>query len=277
MPDLQMKTFTKEAFLFKKLKQLQPEKIDSILLGNTAGLIVKQYFSNTICKHITDNFWHHPDNRSARDFPASIVGTSHYQQSLPDYFSAVKNYRPNMDLLFNDTEHVFKHVIDVMQAYFRHKNITLRAAQHHNQMASPFMMQAWSGQEDYALSPHEDRSYCSSPQQAGFEIQQAAKNGVMAMNICVQNTPASGQLCYWNTLVDDQIRCDLELSYSGSDYPAEQLATTDQQIIEIETGDVYCFNAAAVHAVKTLNSDTTRVTLAFLMAYLDQDTVLYWI
>lgn len=149
-------------------------------------------------------------------------------------------------------------------------------ARHEGRKAARFVMREWTGIGEYALLPHEDEAQCRSPKQRGFEIQDAARNAIAAVNMCLENGNA-GRLHYWNIQPDDASRDALGLTYTGSPYPLEALHGVEKLVVEIRPGDVYCFNGKAVHAVESLaGAHDRRSTISYLMARLDAGTVIQW-
>jgi hypothetical protein len=114
------------------------------------------------------------------------------------------------------------------------------------------------------------------PRQSDFEIQQVSAFEIASVNICISDA-APGQLKVWNIKPDQQTKDRLGISYEGIPYPRYMLETFQQISLPIRTGDLYVFNTAHVHAVGAITeSDTCRVTIAALLGFIDQTTVVSW-
>lgn len=266
--------FKRDRFPFLEFEQFDPKGIVRVLDGQAAGVIFRKFLSTQDCAKIAENFWAHPSRYArAKDAPAEYVGTYHYRKPLDRYFSEVDRFASTMDQLFRGLENPHAKIISALAT---ETGATVRPAQHDGRSAGAFVMRSWNNSGDFALDPHEDEAQCRDPLQAGFEIQDAARNPLAALNLCLENG-SGGRLFYWNVIPSDVDRDQLGLTITGSPYPIESLDGIERQVVQIEQGDLYCFNGKAIHAVGALAGGTgTRATIAFLMARLNQNTIVYW-
>ncbi len=149
-------------------------------------------------------------------------------------------------------------------------------ARHRGRAASRGLLRSWHGDGRYALDPHEDRSQCTEPRQADFEIQRVVDDEVCALNICLENGDG-GRLLVWNIQPDDASKRRLGLHHTGSPYPPRTLEGIECRRIDVHPGDVYIFNGSHVHAVEP-NADpgSRRTSLAGIFGFIDDRTVVSW-
>lgn len=266
-----------ERFKFYDLAGLDFEKLRDVVDGRCAGVIFRSVIGADTCRQVAENFRRHPGRyvRGA-DAPATYVGTYHYAKELDAYLAQSAQTDPQLDQLFDGTENLWSSFTNWAAEGFRNDDTKYRVAESDGRHAARFVMRTWAGSGNYALLPHEDEAQCRDPRQAGFEIQQAAANPLVAVNICLDNA-ADADLHYWNLIPDDASRNELGLTYTGSPYPQSMLNDVDMQEIKIGVGDIYCFNGKAIHAVGRPGDPTgTRSTISFLMARRDKRTVIHW-
>lgn len=208
---------------------------------------------------------------------AEYVGVFHYNKDLDSYLKEAAQAERELDRLFGAGVNPQQAFLDELRRPVAGLGEgQVRVAEHRGRKASRFVMRSWTTRKQFSLLPHEDAAQCRSHKQAGFEIQRAARNAIMSVNICVENSGGGG-LRIWNIQPDDASRRRLGLDETGSPYPLESLDGHDSQLIDVRPGDMYCFNAKTVHAVEAMRgAQNRRATIAFLMARLDPATVLYW-
>ncbi|AEA66035.1 hypothetical protein [Burkholderia gladioli] len=266
-----------ERFEFHDMAGLDFEKLRDVVDGRCAGVIFRSVIAADTCRLVSDNFRRHPGRyvRGA-DAPATYVGVYHYAKDLEFYLTQALETNAQLDRLFEGTENLWSSFTNWAADGFRGDGTKYRIAEFEGRHAARFVMRTWAGTGNYALLPHEDEAQCHDPRQTGFEIQQAAANPIVAVNICLDNA-ADADLHYWNLIPDEASRNGLGLTYTGSPYPQSMLNDLDMQEIKIGVGDIYCFNGKAIHAVgRPRDTSGTRSTISFLMARRDERTVIHW-
>ena len=270
--------FETSQFRFLEKTHFDSSLVDLVLNGKHSGVIFQNYLPEESCIKIAENFWKSTLlYKRDTDAPAYYAGIFHFGKELSDYLKKSTAVMPLLNTLFDGTINPVAQIINNFTEYFGAQGIEFRLAEHQGYKASPFVMRSWSGTSTYSLLPHEDEAQCSFPEQADFEIQKTVKNPIVAVNICLQNTQPGGNLHYWNIMPDKKSREALGLHYTGSPYPIELLSTVEKQIIPIYNGDIYFFNGKSIHAVASLDQSTNeRATISFLMAQLNEKTIIYW-
>jgi hypothetical protein len=269
--------FDEASFRFVEAEELEPDLLFDVLQGKLAGVIFRNLIPAFDRMTIAENFRHHPNlYKRGSDAPALYLGSYHYNKELDHYFSEAAFFDGLLDRVFEGTSNWYEIMSNALRTTLAPRGSTLRMARHEGRQAARFVMREWTGAGEYALLPHEDEAQCRSPKQRGFEIQDAARNAIVAVNMCLENGNA-GKLHYWNIIPDDASRDALGLTYTGSPYPLEPLHGIEKLVVEIRPGDVYCFNGKAVHAVESLaGPNDRRSTISYLMGKLDSGTVIQW-
>jgi len=270
--------FTASAFPVIESEKLDGRLVLEVLDGGRAAAIFRGVVSQKDCQQIASNFWVHPARYTRRaDAPAEYIGSFHFGKPLDFYLEEAARADITLDRLFDGSASPQRAFIEALGGELAHQGRgAVRVAEHHGRKAARFVMRSWTNRKQFSLLPHEDEAQCRCPNQAGFEIQEAADNPLVAVNICVEHSEGGG-LRIWNIIPDEASRWRLGLTETGSPYPLESLAGHESQLIEIRPGDVYCFNGKAVHAVEAMANPTSRrATIAFLMARLNPATVVYW-
>ena len=267
----------KDFFKFYEEKIIHIEKVYEVLMGKVAGCIFRNIIANDICSKITDNFWKSPSLKQRSDnVPAFYVGAYHYEKELSAYLAQAHCSNKSLPYLFSNTTNIFDEFISSLAIYLESRGITLRLAEHENKKAGHFLMRSWSNSGSYALKPHEDLAQCGSLKQKDFEIQRVRDYEVVAVNMCLENGE-DGNLHYWNIQPNNLTRKRLGIEETGYPYPENLLEDFQKIILPIKKGDIYCFNGRNIHAVDELNqANRNRLTLSFLMGFINSKTVVYW-
>jgi len=270
--------FQDDVFIFDQSYNLDLDLFYQVMKGKSCGAILRNIIPEEICSKITNNFWRNPGlYKRETDSPAHYVGAFHYGKDLEEYLDESKDSNQYLHGLFEGTINVFDKIIIALRRMFSEKGINFRVASYKNRSASEFVMRSWAGTGHYSLHPHEDAAQCEAPNQLGFEIQKAAKNTLISVNICLKNSPTEGNLHYWNIMPNSRCRNILGLTYKGSPYPVDSLLNISNQNIPIRIGDIYFFNGKAIHGVSSSKKiNDRRFTISFLMAQLDEETIIYW-
>lgn len=272
------KSFPATAFPVVELDRLDGQAVLDVLDGRHAGAIFRGAVPPDDCRKIAANFWTHPARYTRRAVaPAEYVGAFHFGKPLDAYLAEAAAVDGTLDRLFDGCGNPQRAFVGDLNRVLNDRGRGgLRVAEHDSRTAARFVMRSWTNRKQFSLLPHEDEAQCRCANQAGFEIQRAADNPLVAVNVCVENTGGGG-LRIWNVIPDEASRRRLGLTDTGSPYPLETLAGHESQLIDIRPGDLYCFNGKAVHAVEAMTGETNRrATIAFLMARLDPATVVYW-
>jgi hypothetical protein len=269
--------FDKTSFRFVEAEKLDPTLVFEVLEGKLAGVVFRGLIPSSDRVRIAENFRRHPNlYKRGSDAPALYLGSYHYNKELDHYLSEAALFDELLDQVFEETSNWHEIMSSSIREALVPHGRTLRMARHDGREAARFVMREWTDAGDYALLPHEDEAQCRSPKQRGFEIQDAARNAIVAVNMCLENGNA-GRLHYWNIMPDDASRDALGLTYTGSPYPLDSLDDAETLVVEIRPGDVYCFNGKAIHAVESLAGvHDRRSTISYLMANLDSETVIQW-
>ena len=272
------RTYSPEYFRINEFTTLDPREIVRVMRGEVAGCIFRGAMAPEICAGVTKNFWASPELRQRGDtVPAYYVGTYHYAKPLSTYVTEAGQTQQALHALFDGHRNVFQELMDQVSAEFAQDGITLRVAEHEGNAAGEFVVRAWSGGGKLALAAHDDAAQLTATAQAGFEIQEVARNPLAAANLCLQNGAAGGQLLYWNIEPDGPTRKALGIEETGYPYQPEWLGEFDCIELDIRPGDIYFFNGKLIHAVQAqAEAGEFRSTISFLMGMKDDQTAIYW-
>jgi hypothetical protein len=248
-----------------------------VLSGTVAGVVFRGTITPDTCVELAARFWSSPARRTrGAEAPGHYLGSYHYHKPTAQYLHESAEVAAALDEVLDvpgDPVSVFYRGLDEALGA---QNATVRLARHGGRSACRALLRSWHGQGEYALAPHEDLSQCTEPQQADFEIQRVTDHHAVALNGCLENGNG-GRLAYWNIQPDEASKRRLGLHYSGSPYPLDSLEGIELQWVEIGVGDIYVFNGAHVHAVEpNTGADLRRTTLAGLLGFVDDTTVVSW-
>jgi len=272
------RVYPAEYFRIGEFTRLDPAEIVRVMRGEVAGCIFRGVMDPALCTGITANFWKSPKLRQRGDaVPAYYVGTYHYGKELGLYCDEAADTRDALHALFDGGRNVFSELMDSVRAELARDGVELRVAQYRGRPAGEFVVRSWSGGGQFALAAHDDAAQLTAKKQAGFEIQEVASNALAAVNMCLQNGAAGGQLVYWNIEPDVATRRALGLEETGYPYHAEWLEGFERIDLPIHAGDIYFFNGKLIHAVQAQSQPGEyRSTVSFLMGLKDPRTAIYW-
>ena len=272
------RSYSPEYFRINEFTKLDPREIVRVMRGEVAGCIFRGAMAPELCTGVTENFWASPELRQRGDaVPAYYVGTYHYAKLLSDYVNEAGQTREALHALFEGHRNVFQELMDQVADELAKTGVALRVAEHEGRSAGEFVVRAWSGDGTFALAAHDDAAQLSAQAQAGFEIQEVARNPLAAANMCLQNGAAGGQLFYWNMEPDATTRKTLGIEETGYPYQPEWLQKFDCIELDIRPGDIYFFNGKLIHAVQAqAAAGEFRSTISFLMGMKDEQTAIYW-
>ncbi len=277
-PSITGRVYSAEYFRIGEFTRLDPREIVRVMRGEVAGCIFRQAMDSALCQRICDNFWKHPQKRQRGDaVPAYYLGTYHYAKDLSLYLDEAAATSAAVHDVFDGGRNVFDELMAEVRAELASSGVGLRVARHQGRDAGEFVIRSWSGGGKFALAAHDDAAQLSAKQQAGFEIQDVARNPLAAVNMCLQNGAAGGNLVYWNIEPDSNTRRALGLEETGYPYQAEWLDKFDRIDLPVHAGDIYFFNGKLIHAVQAqANPGEYRSTISFLMGFRDPQTAIYW-
>lgn len=270
--------YPSEYFRFVELRQLDAREIVRVMRGEVAGVIFRGVMDPALCARIKENFWKSPKLRKRGDaVPAYYVGTYHYGKELGVYCDEAADTREALHDLFAGGRNVFSELMTEVRAELARQSVSLRVANHQGRDAGEFVVRSWSGGGQFALAAHDDAAQLTARKQAGFEIQQVAASPLAAVNMCLENGAAGGNLVYWNIEPDVPTRQALGIEETGYPYQAEWLDGFGRIDLPIHAGDIYFFNGKLIHAVQAQSvAGEFRSTISFLMGLKDPQTAIYW-
>lgn len=270
--------YSDDYFRINEFVRLDPKEIVRVMRGDVAGCIFRGAMDPALCAGINANFWKSPKLRKRGDaVPAYYVGTYHYGKELGLYCDEAADTREALHDLFAGGRNVFSELMSEVRAELGRSGVSLRVAHHEGRDAGEFVVRSWSGGGQFALAAHDDAAQLTAKKQAGFEIQEVAVNPLAAVNMCLQNGAAGGNLIYWNIEPDVATRKALGVEETGYPYQAEWLDSFGRIDLPIHAGDIYFFNGKLIHAVQAQSvAGEFRSTISFLMGLKDAKTAIYW-
>lgn len=268
----------RDYFTFREYETFHPEAVLDILHGRVAGVMFRQMVSPEVCAEISARFWESPHRRTRGvEAPGYYLGAYTWNKPTAQYLDESEQCNPVIDELLALDGDPMKSFYAGLSAALAEEDAVVRPAEHHGRVASRALIRSWHGVGTFALEPHDDDSQCTDPQMADYERRGVVGHSVAALNICIENNSDGGRLVYWNVQPDAESKSRLGVSYTGSPYPLASLDGHEAKFVEVRTGDVYVFNGAHVHAVEP-NTDSTqsRTTLAAMLGFIDDKTVVTW-
>ncbi|GGT53222.1 hypothetical protein P6B95_40925 [Streptomyces atratus] len=264
-------------FSFPEHHEFRPEPVVDVLRGRRAGVIFRGMVARDVCAELAARFWDSPDReRRSTEAPSYHLGAYHYHKTTEHYLDESERGAAALDKVLDLPDDPLTTFYTGLAEELAPEGVDVRLARHHGRTASRGLLRSWHGDGRYALDPHEDRSQCTEPRQADFEIQRVVDHEVCALNICLEKGDG-GRLLVWNIQPDDASKRRMGLHHTGSPYPTRTLDGIECRWIDVHPGDVYVFNGSHVHAVEP-NSDpgTRRTTLAGIFGFIDDGTVVSW-
>ena len=251
--------------------------IENVLTGKRCGAILTSVFSPEVCKIVAENFSKKTQLSQRTDgAQGDIWGTYHYGKTLQEYLSKANDYQHKLTEIFDGTTNLHAELIAKIQQGLQLKGADIRLAEHENQLAAPFVIRRWKGSGDYSLPPHEDGAQLSAPEQKKFEIQEARKYNLCAVNICLENTEQAKSIV-WSTKPTQRDRESHNTIPHGHSYPKKIFEGANSVQILMQPGDIYVFNANHLHAVLIgPNKSGNRLMLSFFMSIIKPQTIIFW-
>lgn len=261
-------------FRMAELDHLEPGAVLDVLRGDVAGVVVRGFLDAHAGRLLAARFLRHPLAVVRSDDAAGrYLGAYSYGRSIDDYLDETERLEAAIEELLGDEVCAWDAFRSMLRAHLLGQGVRFRRAEHGGRRAALGAARHWTGDGSFALVPHEDRSQCCQPAQAGFEIQRATEFEVCAANLCLVNG-GGGRLAYWNVKPDDDTRQALGTWYSGGPYPDPSLSGIDRLSLDVNPGDLYVFNGAHVHAVE--QTCGPRVVVSSLLAFVAEDEVVTW-
>lgn len=248
----------------------------SILSGSSPAYLVKRVVSKTECDQIWQNFQRLSAQRRHDNVPGIHIGGFHYGKTTDEYFEEVEANLPGTTELVSGTSDPISAVHEALGSALKQWGFSYRPASSRGRLAGRCIARSWTDGGEYALAPHEDRSQLQHPAQRGFEIQQVANKTVVGVNLCIRSNPQQGALLVWNKRPDEEERRRFGVEHLGYPYPSSFVK--DQEYLRIlpEPGDIYCVNGTLLHAVEKQKTGDTRLSLSFIIGFIDDATVVHW-
>ena len=255
---------------------IQPDALLSLLGGSSPAYVAKRVVSRTECDQIWQNFQRVSAQRRKDNVPGIHIGAFHYGKTTDEYFEEVEENGPGTSELLSGTSDPISAIHEALGSALKQRTFAYRPASSLGRSAGRFIARSWTDGGEYALAPHEDRSQLQHPAQRGFEIQQVANKTVVGVNLCIRSSDKHGALLVWNKRPDEEERIKLGVQYLGYPYPPSFVK--DQECLRIlpEPGDIYCVNGTLLHAVEKQKTNETRLSLSFIIGFIDDATVVYW-
>lgn len=255
---------------------IKSDPLLAILSGSSPAYLVKHVVSKTECDQIWQNFQRLSAQRRHDNVPGIHIGGFHYGKTTDEYFVEVEENRPGTTELLSGTSDPISAIHDALKSALEQGTFAYRPASSLGRMAGRFIARSWTDAGEYALAPHEDRSQLNHPAQRGFEIQQVAHKTVVGVNLCIRSNDQQGALLVWNIRPDEEEKLSLGVEHLGYPYPPSFVK--DQECLRIlpEPGDVYCVNGTLLHAVEKQKTGETRLSLSFIIGFIDDATVVSW-
>ena len=111
---------------------------------------------------------------------------------------------------------------------------------------------------------------------AVLRFNKCANKTVVGVNLCIRSNPQQGALLVWNKRPDEEERLRLGVEHLGYPYPSSFVKDHEYLRILPEPGDIYCVNGTLLHAVEKQQTGETRLSLSFIIGFIDDATVVYW-
>ncbi|MEO5877321.1 MAG: hypothetical protein ABIS86_15605 [Streptosporangiaceae bacterium] len=265
-------------FTMREYDGFEPEAVMDVLEGRAALVMFRNMVPRDVCEAVIGRFWDSP-HRMVRgvEAPGYYLGAYTWNKPAAPYFAESAKVNPVLEELLDVPGDPMKQFYDGLGEVLARQGAKVRPGEYEGGTAAHALLRAWHGAGTFALDPHDDDSQCADPQSADFERVGVVGRNVAALNICLENDSDGGRLVYWNIRPDVASKRRLGIEYTGSPYPVESLEGHGNQWIEVNTGDVYVFNGAHVHAVEPNTAEAqTRTTLAAMMGFIDDHTVITW-
>jgi hypothetical protein len=264
-------------FVVKEFHEFSPEAVVDVLRGRYAGALFRNMVKPDDCAELARRFWASPARMTRGvEAPGYYLGAYTWEKPTAQYMDDSEKVAAAIDEFLdipNDPLSVFYGGLSEALAK---EGAIVRTSEHEGRKGCRALLRSWHGQGEYALAPHDDNSQLMQPGQVDFEIQKVGDRPVGALNICLENG-SGGRLVYWNIQADEESKRRLGVEYTGSPYPIAGLEGIESKWIDVHAGDVYVFNGSHIHAVEP-NTDPAlrRTTLAGMLAFIDDDTVVTW-
>ncbi|WP_261576156.1 hypothetical protein [Frankia gtarii] len=266
-------------FVFREYDHFAPEPVLDVLHGRVAGVVFRDVVPVEVCAEIAARFWDSPHRLTrGAEAPGYYLGSYTWHKPTAQYLDESEQVNPILDDLLDVEGDPMKVFYAGLSDALAREGAIVRPAAQDGRVASRALLRSWHGGGEFALNPHDDYSQCADPQMADFERRGVLQRSVVALNICLEND-LGGRLAYWNIQPDAGSKSRLGLAITGSPYPSASLVGHETKYIEVNTGDIYVFNGAHVHAVEPNADNTrthTRTTLAAMMGFIDDHTVVTW-
>jgi hypothetical protein len=255
---------------------IEADPLLTILSGSSPAYLAKHVVSRTECDQIWQNFQRLSAQRRHDNVPGIHIGGFHYGKTTDEYLAEVEENIPSTTELVSGTSDPISAIHEALGSALEERTFAYRPASSNGRLAGRVIARSWTDGGEYALAPHEDRSQLQHPAQRGFEIQQVWYHTVVGVNLCIRSNDQSGALLVWNKRPDEEERLRLGVEHLGYPYPPSFVEGHEYLRILPEPGDIYCVNGTLLHAVEKQPTNQTRLSLSFIIGFIDDATVIHW-
>lgn len=260
--------------------KIPPEPLRALLDGHLVALHVRGGLAPAERHALLERFWASPGlTERGGGVRGHYVGAYHYGTPLDRYLDDVESTRAAVDGVLGAEDPVGL-VMDAVHTALAPHGVDVRLAEHGARRAGRMRTVSWVTQGTNLLDPHEDASQLRSPDLAEFEVRRAYDGGLTAANVYLNLPPDGGYLRVWNIRPDEESRRHFGVEHTGYYYPESALAGIPSLDVRPESGDILFLNGHLIHAVVGYGGDADlgaeRVSMNFLIGFVDAGTAVYW-
>ena len=261
-------------------RQVPPDSLRALLTGRLAGLHVRNGISEGQRAALLRRFWDSPGlTERGGGVQGYYVGAYHYGNPLDRYLKDVEASQADVAAVLGEEDPVGL-VVDAVRVAVADLGARVRLAEHENRQAGRMRTVSWLTDGSNLLDPHEDTSQLRHPDLDGFEVQRSYERGVTAANVYLNMPPGGGYIRIWNIDPDEGSKRRFGVEHTGYYYPESSVAGVPFVDVVPQSGDLLFLNGRLVHAVIGYEGDAgrgaERVSMNFLIGFIDQGTAVYW-
>lgn len=260
--------------------QVPSQPLAALLTGRLAGLHVRGAITEDQRAALLARFW---SSRGLTERGGGVqghyVGAYHYGNPLDRYLKEVEASRADIAELLGAEDPVTL-VVDAVGKAVKGLGASVRLASHEGRPAGRTRTVSWLTDGSNLLDPHEDASQLRHPDLDGFEVQRAYERGVTAANVYLNMPPGGGHIRIWNIDPDEDSKRRFGVEHTGYYYPEPSVAGIPHVDVAPASGDLLFLNGRLVHAVIGYQGGSgvgaERVSMNFVIGFIDPETVVYW-
>jgi len=267
------------ASAFKIIKRnglILTSDILAVMTGSASALHIKGAATKETCERIARNFNENEGVMIRKDgVDGKYIGASHFKKGCQAYFEESSRNKRYIDALLGD-------VLDPVRAAFSLLDMTLSERGGSIRLASSSVGKAnycralcWTGQNAYALEPHDDLAQVLHAGE-GYEFVDVAKHQVVAVNFYPSMPEQGGDLRIWNYKPTPEEKEVHGLAKTGYPYTPDLLDEKEYWDLGVNAGDLVLLNGAFVHAVTKQSRQGTRLLLHAFMGFVDETHAVWW-